>query len=535
MWPERLHTALGLIRSSATDITIRNSRHPVLSTPTTVRGEARQDMDEIEIDGAIWTIGPRIGVDQGGMGAVYKASSGDFEAAIKFVPKADGADRELLFADLSGASNIVPIIAHTETEAEYALVMPLADGSLLDRIRTGPVPEQEAVRILIDVATALTSLEDRGVVHRDLKPGNVLLLDGTWCLADFGISRYAESSTAPHTQKFRLTAQYASPEQWRLERATGAADVYAFGVMAFELVAGHLPFPGPRQEDFRDQHIHSVPPRLEVGDALASLVDVCMSKGAGARPKPQQLLTRLRASQREAPSEGLARLQQANRVVDERRNEAERMESLERTAQEVRSELFVSGLRIFGDISSNVREEISSFAPAAAVKLTSDYSWSIHLDSAELTISPPAEVEADWASEAAVPFDVVAAADIEVKGFIRRHDYEGRSHSLWFCDATHEGRFEWYEVAFMASPLVKPNTFQYRMSPYALSPRSAAREALRGGMGSEQLAWPFTPLVPGDLDDFIGRWAGLLAEGVGGPLSRPQHMPERDVGSWRGR
>ena len=150
------------------------------------------------------------------------------------------------------------------------------------------------------------------------------------------------------------------------------------------------------------------------------------------------------------------------------------MESLERTAEEVRSELFVSGLRIFGDISSNVREEISSFAPAAAVKLTLDYSWSIHLDSAELTISPPAEVEAGWASEEE-SFDVVAAADIEVKGFIRRHDYEGRSHSLWFCDATHEGRFEWYEVAFMASPLVKPNTFQYRMSPYALSPRSAAR------------------------------------------------------------
>ena len=89
------------------------------------------------------------------------------------------------------------------------------------------------------------------MVHRDLKPENVLFLDGHWCVADFGISRYAEASTAPDTRKYALTPAYAAPERWRNEHATSATDVYSLGVIAFELLTGARPFPGPDLGYFR--------------------------------------------------------------------------------------------------------------------------------------------------------------------------------------------------------------------------------------------------------------------------------------------
>ena len=120
------------------------------------------------------------------------------------------------------------------------------------------------------------------VVHRDLKPENVLRLDGRWCLADFGISRYAEATTAPDTRKFAMSPQYAAPERWRAERASGAADVYAVGVMAYEMLTGVLPFAGPAFEDFRDAHLHQDPAHLgEVPAALAALVEECLYKAPG--------------------------------------------------------------------------------------------------------------------------------------------------------------------------------------------------------------------------------------------------------------
>lgn len=150
--------------------------------------------------------------------------------------------------------------------------------------------------MLRDVATALTDLAARKkpVVHRDLKPANVLLLDRTWCLADFGISRYAEASTAPDTRKHAMSAAYAAPERWRGDRATAAADVYAVGVMAFELLTGARPFLGPGWEDFHDQHLHDDPPPLTgASPRLAALVAECLQKAPQARPAPASLLARL--------------------------------------------------------------------------------------------------------------------------------------------------------------------------------------------------------------------------------------------------
>jgi eukaryotic-like serine/threonine-protein kinase len=253
-----------------------------------------------------WTTGVSIGA--GGFGRVFEAkNAAGVEAVVKLVPKAPGAEREMLFVKLDGVRRVVPIIDSGEHEDFWALVMPRAKKSLrkhLDRAG-GELSPTDATAILCEIAIALADLDVR-VVHRDLKPENVLLLDDQWCLADFGISRYAEATTAPDTQKYAMTAPYAAPERWRAERATSATDVYALGVMGFEMLTGARPFLGPSFEDYREQHLHSDPPALKSGtSALRALITEMLFKAAGARPSAANTLARLERSKQQQRSGGL--------------------------------------------------------------------------------------------------------------------------------------------------------------------------------------------------------------------------------------
>ena len=229
--------------------------------------------DKINLTQA-WHLGDQLGA--GGFARVYRAQDDKGEhAAVKLVPKAPGAQRELLFAELDGVLNVVPILDRGESGDYWVLVMPLAELSLRDYLAEmgGRLPTKAAVSVLVDLAEALVAVEDVAV-HRDIKPENILLLDGRWHLADFGIARYAEATTAPDTQKYAMTRAYAAPEQWRGERATSATDVYTLGVVAYELLAGGQPFQGP---DYRHQHLEESPEAISgIPDRLRSLVGECL-------------------------------------------------------------------------------------------------------------------------------------------------------------------------------------------------------------------------------------------------------------------
>lgn len=204
------------------------------------------------------------------------------------------------------------------------------------------------------------------MVHRDLKPENVLLLDGHWCLADFGISRYAEATTAPDTKKFSMTAQYAAPEQWRWQRASSATDMYAFGVIAYELLTGARPFVGPDPDDYREQHLHEAPRQLlDVPLNLAALVEECLHKEAGSRPSAIDLGRRLAGVLVPPAVSGLAKLQQAHHQQVGLRADQERRHSEAATSSERRARLLAAALQNFVGIFAALREAITETAPSA--------------------------------------------------------------------------------------------------------------------------------------------------------------------------
>jgi eukaryotic-like serine/threonine-protein kinase len=483
--------------------------------------------------GRTWQVGDRIGA--GGFGQVFAVTSGDEEAVAKFVPKAPGADRELLFVSLSGIRNVVPVIDAGEHGDSWVLVMPHADLSLRDFLdQTGPtLAIEECVAILSDITDALTDLDGR-VVHRDLKPENVLRLDGRWCLADFGISRYAEASTAPDTRKFALSPQYAAPERWRNEHATNAADMYALGVIGYEVLTGRRPFTDGSIEDLREAHLHADPPPLEgVPTVLATLIEECLYKAPQTRPSPANFRARLDRHQAKIErSAGLTQLQEANHAEVQRRAEAARHASQARTESERRADLVASATRGLSRISAQMSADITSSAPSVNLSTSRTGGWTLRLNAATLTFSAASEGQGtSWGGWTAPPFDVVSVASVNLKVPADRNGYEGRSHSLWFGDIQEPGQYGWYETAFMISPMIAR---QGRQDPFALDPGEEAAKAVWPGIAEFQVAWPFTRLEPDDLEEFISRWAGWLASAANGGLGRPSTLPERPPGgSWR--
>jgi hypothetical protein len=161
--------------------------------------------------------------------------------------------------------------------------------------RNGPLPEMMLSRVGADVASGLAHAHERGIVHRDVKPRNVLIDDrGSPKLADFGIARALDVSTSHNRAASYLgTAAYSSPEQLRGERVTPKSDVYSFGATLYHAAVGSQPFEGNSIE-VANQHIHSPPTpptqrgaRLDGG--LEALILSCLAKRPSERPDASRL------------------------------------------------------------------------------------------------------------------------------------------------------------------------------------------------------------------------------------------------------
>ena len=161
-------------------------------------------------------------------------------------------------------------------------------GDLIDR--NGPIPETMLLRIGADVASGLTHAHERGIIHRGIKPHNILLDErGSPKLADFGIARALDGTTNPdRAGSYLATAAYSSPEQLRGERLTPKSDVYSFGATLYHAAVGVQPFSGNPIE-VANQHILKDPasPRergARIGKRLETLILGCLAKNPSERP-----------------------------------------------------------------------------------------------------------------------------------------------------------------------------------------------------------------------------------------------------------
>jgi tRNA A-37 threonylcarbamoyl transferase component Bud32/tetratricopeptide (TPR) repeat protein len=253
----------------------------------------------------------------GGMATVYLAEDLKLhrKVALKVLrpelASALGPDRFLQEIDIAAKlahPHILPLHDCGEADGFLYYVMTYVEGqSLRDKLaKEGELPIAEAVRILRDVVDALSEAHEKGVVHRDIKPDNVLLTKHHALVTDFGVAKAVSEATGAHkltTEGVALgTPAYMAPEQAAADpHIDHRADIYAVGVIAYELLTGRTPFVGNTQQALLAAHVTETPDpvtkyRESVPPSLAELVMKCLEKKAADRwQTAEELLPQLEA------------------------------------------------------------------------------------------------------------------------------------------------------------------------------------------------------------------------------------------------
>jgi DNA-binding beta-propeller fold protein YncE len=213
-------------------------------------------------------------IARGGMGVVYRAThlALDRPVALKVIARQFADDdgfrdrflRESRLAARLDHPAVVPVFDAREEDGELIVAMRLIKGGdLKKRIRaSGPLPPAEAVALLSQVAGALDAAHAAGIVHRDVKPHNILLEGDRAYLTDFGLAKALGDSGVLSGTSVVGTAEYMSPEQWRGESVGPAADIYSLGCVLYETLTGVAPF-GRREGDAEPQMPHGLDAVIE--------------------------------------------------------------------------------------------------------------------------------------------------------------------------------------------------------------------------------------------------------------------------------
>ncbi|SHE26646.1 serine/threonine-protein kinase [Actinomyces glycerinitolerans] len=243
----------------------------------------------------------------GGMGEVWRATdlrSGRAVAAKILRPELAGDEIFLsrLRAEAANSRglrhpNLAVVLDSGERHGSGWIVMELVQGRALSDIlaERGAMPPEEILPILAQVARALQVVHDSGVVHRDVKPSNILInREGLAKLTDFGISMGVNQRPMTATGMVMGTAQYLAPEQAMGNMATPSGDLYALGVIAYEALAGHRPFTGSTQVDIAFAHVNQPVPPLpdHLPAEVREVVMELLAKKPADRPRSARELAR---------------------------------------------------------------------------------------------------------------------------------------------------------------------------------------------------------------------------------------------------
>jgi putative ABC transport system permease protein len=253
----------------------------------------------------------------GAMSAVFLArdESLDRRVVVKVLPTAlanvDAVERfkrEIATVASLSHPQVVPILAAGDVEGLPYFVMPYVEGeSLSRRLARGPLSIRETVSVLVDVARALAFAHERGVVHRDIKPGNILLTADSAVVTDFGIAKARVTARSPGSRaSWQLasdgsnlttegtslgTPTYMAPEQIAGDdEVDNRADLYAFGVTGYEMLVGAPPFAAPTRRQLLSAHLVDAPMpitrrRQDVPPGLERIIMQCLAKDPSARPR----------------------------------------------------------------------------------------------------------------------------------------------------------------------------------------------------------------------------------------------------------
>jgi tRNA A-37 threonylcarbamoyl transferase component Bud32 len=240
-------------------------------------------------------------IGTGGMSTVYRAFDTVLErqVAVKVMHHHIAHDSDQLerfrrearaVAQLNHPHVVGVIDAGDDDDAQYIVFEHIQGETLKDRIRRlGKLPVSEAVAYAIEIARALGAAHERGIVHRDVKPQNVLLdEEGTAKVTDFGIARTLDQSGLTQDGRVLGTTDYVSPEQALGHAVTGQSDLYSLGIVLFEMLTGDVPFKGEGQVAVAMKHVREDIPdvqirRPEVSSALAAVVDRLTEKDLDER------------------------------------------------------------------------------------------------------------------------------------------------------------------------------------------------------------------------------------------------------------
>ncbi|MFB9185688.1 serine/threonine-protein kinase [Dactylosporangium sucinum] len=226
----------------------------------------------------------------GGTSVVWRARDEVLGRAVAVKVLAGGADRDRIRDEARSAAalshpNLAQVFDYGESDDTPYVVMELIEGETLERrLAGGAVSPADAFRLCAEVASGLAAAHDAGLVHRDVKPANIMVTVSGAKLVDFGIAAPAGAGE----ERVLGTPAYVAPERIMGGAVTPASDVYALGVVLYKLLAGVLPWPGESTTGIVRDHVHTPPSPLPdqpgVPRPVAALCMSCLAKDPAARP-----------------------------------------------------------------------------------------------------------------------------------------------------------------------------------------------------------------------------------------------------------